>query len=192
MASILGRARRPLAARGATVSRTRRPASVHHRESTAKVAALPCNRGVSAGLKRFGALRAIVETREQAICCRVADARSTQRWSQVGQAARGSASPQARRGVEAELEKCPQDCSRSSHHLLASRHLQNARGPKPAKRLYAHHTSAAVHRKQGRVRNSAGSTRVQQHTAIHKSSSTQSQSGAAGWSRTPSTRHHSQ
>ena len=34
-------------------------------------------------------------------------------------ASRGSASPQARRRVEAELEKCPQDCSRSSHRLLA-------------------------------------------------------------------------
>ena len=138
-----------------------------HRESTAKVAALPCNRGVSAGLKRFGALRAIVETREQRSAA-ASWTRSTQRWSQVGQAARGSASPQARRRVEAALDECPQDCSRSSHHLLDRRHLQSARGPKPAKRLYAHRTSAAVHRKQGRVRNSAGSTRVQQHTAIHK------------------------
>ena len=123
---------------------------------------------VSAGLKRFGALRAIVEAREQAICCRVADARSTQRWSQVGQAARGSASPQTEGRVEAALDECPQDCSRSSHHPLASKHLQSARGPKPARRSYASCASAAVHRSQGLLRDSAFSTRVQRNAAFSR------------------------
>ena len=81
------------------------------------------------GLKRFGALRAITQTREKAKCCRVADARSTNAYK-GGLSSwhpRGSASSQARRRVEAELEKYPQDCSRSSKRPLAVGHLQIAR-----------------------------------------------------------------
>ena len=84
---------------------------------------------VSAGLKRFGALRAIVETRERFFCCRVADARSNKAGLSTCGKLRIRES-QARRRVEAELEKCPQDCSRSSHRLLAVGISKIARGPK--------------------------------------------------------------
>ena len=106
------------------------------------------------GLKRFGALRAITQTREKAKCCRVADARSTNAYK-GGLSSwhpRGSASSQARRRVEAELEKYPQDCSRSSKRPLAVGHLQIARGLKPARRLYAIVRAQRVHGRQGLVR----------------------------------------
>ena len=120
------------------------------------------------GLKRFGALRAITQTREKAKCCRVADARSTNAYK-GGLSSwhpRGSASSQARRRVEAELEKYPQDCSRSSKRPLAVGHLQIARSQAGEAAVRAPYKRSGAQGVKDGSADSAVSTRVHPHAAI--------------------------
>ena len=158
-----------VAARGATVSRTRRPASV---ATTGR--ALPklqlC--GATAAFLRAQALwrvesyyaRRARKRNAAASRTRVAQMHTkvVSRWHP-----RGSASSQARRRGSRRGLRAPQHCSSSSNRPLAVGHLQIARGRKPARRAVRapYKRSGAQGVKDGSA-DSAVSTRVHPHAAI--------------------------
>ena len=90
------------------------------------------------GLKRFGALRAITQTREKAKCCRVADARSTNAYK--GGLKLASSRIREFPGTKKGRGRAREVPSRLLPFLAPAfgrRHLQIARGLKPARRLQA-------------------------------------------------------
>ena len=150
MASILGRARRPCGC-------ARRHGSAHA-SAPSRVApqgehCQSCSSAVQpqgfCGAQALWRVESCFETREKAMCCRVEDARSTQRWSQVGQALED---PRVRRREEGSRQS-----SRNAPRIAPVPRttfwqvgISKTREVHSRRSGWTHRTSAAVHRKQGK------------------------------------------
>ena len=128
----------------------------------------------------------------EAFCCRVADARSNKAGLSSCGKPRIRESPGTKKG-RGRAREVPSRLLPFLAPSFGRRHLQNARGLKPAKRLYAPYKRSGA-----REARTAPQTvpfprlcnETQRFPATNRASSTNTHSGAAGWSRTPSTPRH--